>query len=453
MRVDVPRLERFYGIVSKLLEKQEQQLFKTYGINGEILRSNKQLTKAMSALGITSPNKTATGQPCWDHYTLPLIDHPVVQGILNYKNLEYVTGNRGIGKLRECLVGDRIYTTFYPCKREDGGAYTGRLGSRAPNLQNIASREDSYGEKAWGPEMRSLFLPDEGYNMIGAVDYGQIETRMMAHYGVGKHARWFREQCKNPNVDMHQLAMDATGITSRYIIKRINFGIPYGMGIRHMVQLDYPMFREAAHEHGVTDVFAYGDTLMRQFRNGFPVLFDMMADIQDKVRKDGYRKSLGGRIRHRPPAAFDPRKGTYNVPYYKMVAIFIQGSAAEVLKKGIADSMDAGVFSELTMHLTVHDENVCTIPFNKIGTEAVLELERCMRNAYVDRLTVPLTVATEIGPNWGYWKKDIWEAMKAGDYSRQHFDKVYAPVVRKNWWSIQNGYKGIDNVLTFKEDK
>jgi len=55
----------------------------------------------------------------------------------------------------------------------------------------------------------------------------------------------------------------------------------------------------------------------------------------------------------------------------------------------------------------VHDEMVFSIPKTKEGYEACVALKECMANAYP--LKVPLGVDTEIGPDWGHCKGDIWE--------------------------------------------
>jgi DNA polymerase I-like protein with 3'-5' exonuclease and polymerase domains len=453
VRIDKLRMERFHEEINRLKILQEQQLYHEYGVNLEIIASNKKMSAAMSKIGVKSPNTTSTGNQSWDVKSLPLIDHPVVPMIMNLKNLDYISGNKGIEKLAQCIVGDRIYTTFSPNKRDEGGTVTGRLGSRAPNLQNIPSREDAYGQKAWGPEMRSLFLPDEGHNMVAAVDYGQIEFRLMAHFSVGAHAEWFRDQCRNPKIDMHAIAMERTGIESRYIIKRINFGVPYGMGIKRMVNLDYPVFKKAATEHGYDDAWEYGNLLYQQFKTGFPVLFDMMANIEQTVRTQGYIKSLGGRIRHKPPVEQN-QYGGWSVPYYKMTSHMIQGSAAEMLKQGLCLALKAGVFDVLPCHLSVHDENVVSVPFEKIGIEAIEEMKHCMETAYADKLTVPFPASCELGPNWGYWSSDIYEEMKQGIFDETAFQRVYAPKVKASWWCIKNGYNGLDGqVKLIQEEK
>jgi DNA polymerase I-like protein with 3'-5' exonuclease and polymerase domains len=101
-----------------------------------------------------------------------------------------------------------------------------------------------------------------------------------------------------------------------------------------------------------------------------------------------------------------------------MTNYLIQGSASEILKKGLVDAWEAGVFNELHAHITVHDENVVSIPYNKIGTEAAIELQRCMEDSYKEQLLVPMKVVGEVGPNWGWWKNDIWNEMKEGKFNR-----------------------------------
>jgi hypothetical protein len=58
-----------------------------------------------------------------------------------------------------------------------------------------------------------------------------------------------------------------------------------------------------------------------------------------------------------------------------------------------------------------------------------------------------------MGPNWGYWKGDIYEAMKNGDFNPDMFNWIYPPKVKQSWWCIQNGYTGLDDKLTFIEEK
>lgn len=451
VRVDTQRMDRFEYEMNRLRTLQEQQLWHEYQINGEVLASPKKMTTAMNRLGIHSPNKTATGNESWDVKALPTIDHSVIPMIMNFKNLDYIAGNKGIKKIRACLIGDRIHAILKPMRRDEGGASTARAAVSHPNMQNWPSREEAYGQKAFGPELRSLILPEEGM-LLSAPDYGQIETRLMAHFAVGPHAEWFREQCRNPKIDMHALAMERTGIDSRYIIKRLNFGIPYGMGIKRMVNLDYPVFKRAAESKGVNDAWVYGDIVYKQFKTGFPVLFDMITNIENTVKTQGYIVSTGGRKHHAPRPKMDTR-GRYSIPYYQCVAHVISGSAADILKKGILTAYDDGVFDICPMHLTIHDENVVSTPFNKVGFEALDHLIHVMQDAYKERLSVPLTSSCETGPHWGYWSKDIFKEMQQGIFNPDAFNRVYAPKCKRTWWCIQNGYTGLDGQLEFIDEE
>lgn len=271
--------------------------------------------------------------------------------------------------------------------------------SAHPNLQNIPARDEKHGK-----EMRSLFVADEEM-MIAASDYSQIEYLLLAHYAVGPQAEWFRSQAIS-GVDFHTLAMEATGITRRDQVKTMNYGIIYGMGAQTMYLKNRKSFGTLENTRSV----------LQQYHARLPVIKDTMNWIQDKVKQEGYIASFSGRQHHKPPA--DNSNGRWSVPYYKCTNYEIQGCAADILKKGLVDAWEAGVFNTLHLHLTVHDENVCSVPYNAEGTEALKEMEQCMVNSYKDKLLVPMKVVTEVGHSWGAWRSDIWQEMCAGQFNR-----------------------------------
>lgn len=143
---------------------------------------------------------------------------------------------------------------------------------------------------------------------------------------------------------------------------------------------------------------------------------DTMKVVQDIAKPQGYVRTIGGRYQHKPKPQYDPATGKVNDFIYKMLNKLIQGSAADILKFALLTAWDSGVFDVLKMHLTVHDENVVSVPFSKAGTEACVELQNIMDNSFKDVLKVPMKACCELGPNWGYWSGDIFDEMKKGNF-------------------------------------
>jgi DNA polymerase-1 len=421
VRIDVEAMNELTERVDADVRKAEQKLIDTYGITGDIIASSKQLGARLNELGIHSPVRTKAGAESWSADAMSRIHHPVVPMIEEYKNYVAVRDKYLHGSLASSVIGDRIHCTFSPNKREEGGTVTGRFACSKPNLQNIPARSKAFGTN-YGQDMRALFLPEEGC-MIGAFDYSQIEYLLLAHYARGPQAPWFREQA-NAGVDFHTVAMQATGIPTRQVVKTFNYGVIYGMGWRTAMEKNYMLFEKLAKEHGET-IETFTQDIYNSYHAKLPVIRETMEYVQNIAKMQGYVTTLGGRREHKPKPQFDPMTRRINDFIYKMLNKLIQGSAADVLKYALRTAYKAGVFDVLTMHITVHDENVVSIPFNKIGTEAAVELQNIMNNSFKDVLLVPMKACAEVGPNWGYWSGDIWEQMKLGNFDPALFNKDY----------------------------
>jgi DNA polymerase I-like protein with 3'-5' exonuclease and polymerase domains len=118
--------------------------------------------------------------------------------------------------------------------------------------------------------------------------------------------------------------------------------------------------------------------------------------IKAVAKTRGYVRSIGGRIHHCPPDG----------GLYKVVNYLIQGSAADILKLGLRKAWQAGVFSVLKAHLTVHDEVVFSIPQTKEGVQAAEALAEAMLTDV--KLKVPIRIDKEIGPDWSSCTYDNW---------------------------------------------
>lgn len=409
-RIDVGKRDVLRDKIKSDFDKATHTLNTVYGITPEILRSSKKLTVALNNIGVYSPVKTTTGAQSWCADALDLIDHPVVRLMQESKNCDAVL-NKFIGStFTKFLVGDHIHATFTPMKREDGGTRTGRFACSKPNLQNISSNDFKHGQKSYGHEMRSLFIPEDGC-VLGAFDYSQVEYLLFTHFSKGPQAEWILGKALE-GVDFHNIVMELTGIPDRKAVKRVNFGVLYGMGVDTMYESAILFWNDLAKKVGMTGK-EYVIKVYNTYIQKFQVIKHTMSYYQNLTKAQGYLRTIGGRIAHKPKPVF--LDGKWNTQLYKMLNKLIQGSAADVLKRALVDCYKAGVFDVLKFHVTVHDENVVSIPYNKIGTEAALSMKHYMESAFSDRLSVKLKAEGGVGPDWSF-KEDskIWDNMQKG---------------------------------------
>lgn len=423
VRIDREAMQRLSDRIQSDVDEKARVLEHTYGITLDMIGSSKKLGERLNAMGIVSPVRTKTGSQSWGVDALSRLMHnPVIPLIMETKGYVKLLSTYMHGGMSKAILSDgRIHCTFSPNKREDGGTVTGRFACSKPNLQQIPARDKMVGH-SYGQDMRALFLPEEGC-MMAALDYSQIEYLLLGHYAQGQQAAWFREQA-NAGVDFHTVAMKATGITKRSVVKTFNYGVIYGMGWRTALENNFVLFEKMAAEHGMS-AEEYTQKVYNDYHARLPVIRDTMRMVQTVAKLQGYVRTIGGRFQHKPKPQYDPVTGRLNDFIYKMLNKLIQGSAADILKFALLTAWDSGVFDVLKMHLTVHDENVVSVPFSKIGTEACVELQNIMNNSFKDVLRVPMKACCELGPNWGYWSGDIFDEMKKGNFDPSFFHKDY----------------------------
>lgn len=417
VRIDTRAMDKLTCQVQNDIERVSKQLETMYGITPDIIASPKKFGECMNKMGIHSPIKSAkTGAESWSADARARINHPVIPLVEEFKNYSAILSKYLEGSLANALLpSGRIHCTFSPNKREDGGTVTGRFACSHPNLQNIPKRGKSFGT-SYGQAMRSLFIPEEGCMMCSA-DYSQIEYLLLGHFAIGQQAEWFRGQALS-GVDFHTVAMAATGIPSRPVVKTFNYGVIYGMGWYTAMMKNYMLFQKLAAEKGL-DIETFTKQIYNEYHAKLPVIRDTMQYVQNVAKLQGYVKTIGGRYQHKPKPIWDPVTGKINDYLYKMLNKLIQGSAADILKFALLDCYEAGLFDVLTMHITVHDENVVSMPYNKEGFEAAHEMQQRMNNSFKEQLTVPMSAVADAGPTWGYWEEDIWKDMSNGIFNRQ----------------------------------
>lgn len=272
----------------------------------------------------------------------------------------------------------RIHTTF-----EQTIAATGRLSSTNPNLQNIPNRNIE------GREIRSIFVPGEGFTGLLSSDYSQVELRIMAHLS-GDEA--LIDAFKS-GTDFHKYVaslvyqVPVEDITSdqRSHIKAMSYGLAYGLSTFGLAQQLKISPAEA-------------DILRDKYFSTFGKVHDYLESLVSEARKKGYTETMFGRRRYFPALRSTNRqakaaaeRGALNAP--------IQGSAADIMKIAMIKAgqglEEAGVASRII--LQIHDELVV-----EIAAGEAKQVTEIVKNAmeHAVELSVPLDVSTGLGSDW-----------------------------------------------------
>ena len=162
---------------------------------------------------------TPNGKPRIDEAVLNKLDYPEAK-IFG----EYLMLGKRLGQLSD---GSEAWLKVEKSGRIHGsvttnGAVTGRCTHRKPNLAQVTSSNSPYGK-----ECRSLFVPSEGWKLVG-VDASGLELRCLAHYmgkfDNGEYANVILEG------DIHTKNQEAAGLDTRNQAKTFIYAFLYGAG-------------------------------------------------------------------------------------------------------------------------------------------------------------------------------------------------------------------------------
>ena len=259
-----------------------------------------------------------------------------------------------------------------------------RYASVSFNSQQISSKGGftANGVEYSFPKLtRALFTASKGC-VFGKIDYGQIEYRLICNIACGEAGEEVRRQyAENPHMDFHQYVVDLTGLSRKYA-KNMSFGVSFGMGLPSMAE-NFGWTMEKAEE------------ISEAYHRHMPFVAPTLALVGDVAKQRGYIKTVYGSHARLP----DPKKS------YTMLNRYTQGSGAECLKASIVQAYKEGIWKELKVANTVHDE--LNMPYLEPTEEKMIALYRMaeiMRTS-VPNLRVPLEASPELGDNWASTKE------------------------------------------------
>ena len=345
------------------------------------LESPKQLqTLLFDELGLPALVKTPKGQPSTNEEALEAIaeQHELPRIILEY---------RGLAKLRSTYTEKlpemvnpstgRVHTSYH-----QAGAATGRLASSDPNLQNIPIRTED------GRRIRQAFIAPAGRKIV-ALDYSQIELRIMAHLSQDKGLINAFES----GLDVHRataaevFAKTPEEVTSdeRRSAKAINFGLMYGMSA-------FGLARNLGIARGQAQDY------IQLYFSRYPGVREYMDRTRQQAHENGYVETVFGRrlyLEYINKGTQTQRAGAeraaINAP--------MQGTAADIIKRAMitVDAWMAEYANKSKMIMQVHDELVFEVD-QEFAEEFAQQVKTHMEDAA--QLSVPLLVECGIGHTW-----------------------------------------------------
>ena len=377
--------------ISKNLSQREQKLLveikRKYGEDVN-LWANASLQKVFDKNNLPYP-RTEKGMASFQRQWLENHEHDLPKMIVEARKLNKARTTFIEKMISEHSYNGRIHAEAHPLRNDSGGTVSGRFSYSNPNLQQVPARDPEIGNL-----IRSIFIPEDSCQW-GVFDYSQQEPRLTVHYAnelklIG--AEDAVNAYNDKNADFHQIVADMAKIPRKQA-KNINLGLSYGMGKEKLIR-----------ELGLDD--AEAQTLLAQYHEKVPFIRGIQDHCTRVASHRGYIKTLAGRKCH-----FDLWEHKYDksVPLpleeaqikygdtlkrsftYKALNRLIQGSAADMTKLAMLGLWEEGIVP----HVQVHDEVDISIQDEEQAKKVVEIMENCVK------LSVPLVVDTELGPNWG----------------------------------------------------
>ncbi|NVK25297.1 MAG: DNA polymerase I [Gammaproteobacteria bacterium] len=376
--------DQLHNLSAEFAGKLQELESRAHELAGESfnLASTKQLQKILfEKLELPVIKKTPKGAPSTAEEVLQEL-------ALDYELPKVLMEFRGLSKLKSTYTDKlplmikektgRVHTSYHQAI-----AATGRLSSTDPNLQNIPIRNEN------GRRIREAFVPETGYKMV-AIDYSQIELRIMAHLSGDKA---LLDAFAN-NLDIHKTTASEVFATpfeevtneQRRAAKAVNFGLIYGMSAFGLArQLNIPR--------------GEAQSYIDKYFERFPGVLTYMETTRKNAEEKGFVETIHGRRLYLPdinarnvPRRKAAERAAINAP--------MQGTAADIIKLAminVSNWLTEQNSKDIKMIMQVHDELVFEISEAKVD-EYIPKLVELMEQAA--SLDVPLIAESGLGENW-----------------------------------------------------
>jgi DNA polymerase-1 len=385
--LDTAFFEKFSEELLQRQEELQEKVFQAVGYTFN-LNSTQQLSTALfENLGLTPPTrkKTSSGHYSTSASVLEAMEnqHPVINWLLEYREVTKLQSTYvdALPKQINPLTG-RVHTSF-----NQTGTVTGRISSNNPNLQNIPTRTDL------GRRVRNGFVAAPGCLLV-AVDYSQIELRIVAHMSGDKAMlaafRAGQDIHATTAAAIYDIPLKEVSKEQRRHAKAINFGLIYGMSPFGLTNTT-----------GLT--LAEAENFVSAYFEQFPKVKEYLDGLRQSAADTGYVETLLGRRRYFPNLQRQTNNNLRRREEREAINAPIQGTAADIMKLAMIQLppalLDAGLKAQIS--LQIHDELILECPEAELD-ETVRTTQTTMENTYP--LSIPLLTDARSGDSWGTLK-------------------------------------------------
>jgi len=285
--------------------------------------------------------------------------------------VEYLMVGKRLGQLAEgkeawlkSVENDRLHGRV-----NTNGTVTGRCTHSRPNLAQVPAVSSPY-----GVECRSLFIPDDGYVLVGA-DASGLELRMLAHYlAYYDKGQYAKEVCDG---DIHTVNQHAAGLPDRQKSKLFIYSYLYGAGDQKLGSI-------------VNGGIGEGRVLRARFLHKIPAIGQFKKVIAHQIDTKGYLRGLDGR--HLPVRS---KHSALNLALQSAGAVVMKQATVNLCKH--IHTLPEGTAYQVAH---IHDEIQLSVKEDyaeQLGNMATRSIEEAGR--YFN-LRCPLAGEFKVGRNW-----------------------------------------------------
>ena len=310
------------------------------------------------------------GKPQVDEAVLSELDYPEAKQLIEYLTIEKRLGQIAEGKnawLKLVHSDGKIHGGV-----NTNGTVTGRCTFIAPNMGQVPRVGNPYGS-----ECRAVFLPDEGWDLIGC-DAAGIQLRLLAHYLArydgGEYARLVSTG------DPHERNRQAFGVPTRDEAKTVLYALLFGASPSKIGRITGRSEGESK-------------DILNSFFRAVPAFKRLRNDIGQAIKVRAHLIGLNGR---RYPIR-SPHVG---------LNVLLMGAEGVIMKQATinthllldAKGLEHGKDYKQVVH--VYDENQFTAPSRYSPVVGESAAEAIVVAGQQFKLLCPLKGEFKIGKNW-----------------------------------------------------